>query len=90
MKYSMNIYEGYIYTVFIVKLFVLFFLIQNKFFPTELSEYHLSFDENIFNIHMSFFIIYLFIPFSNTSVINHKTKVLLVTFAILTLIHSFT
>ena len=74
----MNWYEVYLYIVFIVKLSVIFFFIQNKFFPTDTSDQHLLLTENIFTILMSFLIIYLFHPFSvNPIFIDRETKIFL-------------
>ena len=86
----MSLYELYLYLVFIVKLSVLFFFIQNRFFHTEETEKHLLFTENIFNALMSFLIIYLFIPFSSNPIfIDRETKLFLFIFALLTLLHIF-
>ena len=86
----MSLYELYLYLVFIVKLSVLFFFIQNKFYPSNTAEKHLSFTEDVFNVLMSLLIIYLFHPFSaNPIFVDRETKIFLFIFAALTLLHTF-
>jgi len=86
----MSLYELYLYLIFVVKLSVLFFFIKNKFLPSDITEKHLLFTEDIFNALMSILIIYLFHPFSTNPIfIDRETKLFLFIFAILTLVHLF-
>jgi hypothetical protein len=85
----MSIYEAYLYLIFIVKLFVLFLFLRNKFYPTDTSDYRLQFAEGTFNVLMSMLLLFLFHPFSQTSVmVDRETRIFLCIFAILTLIHT--
>lgn len=85
----MSIYEFCLFFIFIVKLFVLFFFLQNKFYPTETSETHLQFTENIFTVLMSLLILFLFHPFTqNPILIDRETKLFLTVFAVLTLVNT--
>lgn len=86
----MTFYELYLYLLVFVKLSVIFFFIKNKIKPSDVTEKHFLFAEDIFNALMSLLMIYLFHPSSENPIfIDRETKLFLFTFAILTLVHSF-
>jgi hypothetical protein len=82
----MSIHETFLYIIFIVKLFVLYLFIRNRFYPTDTSSHRLLLAQNTFTVLMSLLIIYLFNPFSKNPIIDSETKLFLCTFAILTLV----
>jgi len=87
----MSYYTTYLYVVFIIKSITIFLAFQKHFFPSDITESRYVIADNIFNTLMSFLIIYLFHPFScNPIMVDQHTKLFLCTFAVLTLVHTFT
>jgi hypothetical protein len=84
-------YDIYLYSLVIIKLLFVFSVIQNKLYPSDKVKHRIDNLDNGFKVGVSLLIIYLFRP-SSTRQIDNKTKIILLTFAVLTvfdIFHSF-
>ncbi len=80
----------YLYILLLVKMIILFLFIKNKVDPSPETEKRLSFMDKLFTILLTLLMIYIFHPYTkNPTSVDKETKLLLFTFAILTLFHSF-
>jgi cytochrome c biogenesis factor len=80
--------EIYLNVIFCVKVYVLYFAIQNNLHPSETYAKKRDQAERWFNILMALLLLYLFHPMSKNPVfVNRETKIYMFIFAVLTLIH---
>lgn len=82
------LFELYLNAIFCVKIYVLYFAIQNNLNPSKTFAKKRDQADRLFMVMVSLLIIYLFHPMSKNPVyVDRETKIYLFVFSMMTLLH---
>jgi hypothetical protein len=82
----MNLYDIYLVVLLIIKLLFVFSVLQNKITPSDKIKHRIEQLDIGFKIGVSILMIYIFRPNSSITQLDNKTKIMLLTFALLNIV----
>ena len=86
----MTPYELYLYILMGTKIIFAEAVVENRIRPSEAAKKRIEWSDNIFKVAMALLLVYLFHPYaSNVVTVDHETKLILFTFALLTIFDFF-
>ena len=86
----MNFYDAYLGFLILTKLVFIYYIVQNRFAPSDVAKTRIDQLDNVFKIGTSILMIYLFRPRNQQPIkIDNHTKLCLFTFGILTIFDFF-